>query len=171
MRSSVFFGLALGLGLAMPAVPVSAQADFEDAPPPLRDPAQALPGRDDGQSVLGGREAFDRGPQFQLGRRDRRAGRKTEDAYAQLTGDAQTLSYECDIGERVELVGADNLVTITGQCLGLNIVGNGNQVDIAVVDDVRIQGEGTDVRWGRGFTLARRDVMQRDGSNSARRRR
>lgn len=169
MRSSSFF--ILGVALMAVAAPVLAEEpELEDSPPPMRDPAQALPSRADGQSVLGGREAFDRGPQFQIGRRDRRAEAVPEDAYAQLSGQAQTLTYECDIGERVELVGADNLVTITGQCLGLNIVGNGNQVDIDVVDDVRIQGDSNDIRWGRGFTLARPDVMQLEGSNTARKR-
>ncbi len=169
MRYSILSALVCGLMAATTAVHAD-EPEYEDTPPPMRDPAQALPGRADGQSVLGGREAFDRGPQFQLGRRDRRAEPPPEDAYAQLTGQAQTLSYECDIGERLELVGADNIVTVTGQCLALSIVGNGNQVDIEVVDDVRIQGDGNDIRWGRGFTMTRPEVMQLEGSNTARKR-
>ncbi len=170
MRNSILTALICGLMATVAPAYAQDEPEYEDSPPPMRDPAQSLPSRADGQSVLSGREAFDRGPQFQLGRRERRTEAAPEDAYAQLTGQAQTLSYECDIGERLELVGADNIVTVTGQCLALSIVGNGNQVDIEVVDDVRIQGDSNDIRWGRGFTMARPEVMQLEGSNTARKR-
>src|SRR5690606_19678005 len=116
-------------------MPVAAQTDDEDedrrdrAPRTMTDPAQSLPSRQTGEAVLGGREAFDNEtPQFQVGRR-RNAGPDAAEAAAagaQLTGNAQTLEHDREIGERVELVGSTNIVTISGQCVGLSISGDGN---------------------------------------------
>src|SRR5690606_26494984 len=126
------------LVLALPALPLPAQGGEVDRPARLlRAPAQALPGRGTGEAVMGAREAFVRAePQLRIGRRRRGETEIAEALPAQLAGDGQTLRYECDLGERVELAGNDNLVEIRGQCLGLSITGNGNQVTIEAVDDI-----------------------------------
>ena len=170
MRTATTLIAMVLLASAMPAI---AQTDDEDVrddePRTLADPAQALPSRSTGEAVLGGREAFDNEtPQFQVGRR-RNANADAEAAAAagaQLTGSAQTLKHECEVGERVELVGDTNIVTVTGECLGLSISGNGNQVTIEVVDEIRIEGENNDVRWTRGFTVDRPNMLETGGRNS-----
>lgn len=147
-----------------------AQTEEDDERAPSRveqDPSRALPSRSTGEAVLGGREAFDREtPQFSVGVRERNALDAEAAAGAQLIGDGQTLDYECEIGERVELVGADNIVSIRGECVGLSIAGSNNQVSIAVVDEIRIEGEGNDVRWGRGLTAERPNMLETGGRNS-----
>lgn len=151
--------------------PLSAQDEVDDDPPPrtLRDPGQALPSRSTGEAVMGSREAFDREqPQFQIGRRARDEAAPPDAADAQLSGDEQTLRYQCDIGERVELVGHRNIVDIEGDCMGLSIVGHGNQVTIEVVDDIRIEGRDNDVRWQRGLTSSRPNALELGGRNSVR---
>lgn len=156
---------------ALLSTPLSAQNEHEDDPPPrtLRDPGQALPSRGTGEAVLGSRDAFEREqPQFQIGRRNRAEAATTDAADAQLSGDEQTLRHECDIGERVELVGHRNIVDIQGECLGLSIVGNGNQVTIVVVDDIRVEGRDNDVRWQRGLTGTRPNALELGGRNSVR---
>ncbi len=146
-----------------------AQEPDDEPPRTLRDPAQALPSRASGEAVMGSREAFDREqPQFQIGRRKRAETGQIDAAGAQLSGEDQTLRYECDIGERVELVGHRNHVEIGGDCLGLSIVGHGNQVTIEVVDDIRIEGRDNDVRWQRGFTSTRPNALELGGRNSVR---
>lgn len=156
---------------ALLSAPLLAQSEREDDPPPrtLRDPSQALPSRGTGEAVLGSRDAFDREqPQFQIGRRNRTESATPDATGAQLSGDEQTLRHQCDIGERVELVGHRNIVDIQGECLGLSIVGNGNQVTIVVVDDIRIEGRDNDVRWQRGFTSTRPHALELGGRNSVR---
>lgn len=154
--------MAAGAGIG----PVLAQDDEPELPPVRQDPARP-PARVSGEAVLPGREAFDRSrPQITIGRREPRTGGVDEEV-AQLVGDDRTLAWECELGERVELVGSNNQVAITGQCLGLNIVGDRNQVQIQVVDDIRIQGDGNDVRWRRGFTRGTPDVLQLRGNNSS----
>lgn len=159
----------LGALLTCPAL--LAQNTRDDDPPPrtLHDPGQALPSRATGEAVMGSRDAFDREqPQFRIGRGQKRETATVDTAGAQLAGEDQTLRYQCDIGERVELVGHRNTVTIDGDCLGLSIVGHGNQVTIAVVDDIRIEGRDNDVRWRRGFTGSRPNALELGGRNSVR---
>lgn len=152
----------------LPAFVYAQEAEEKEPPRTLADPAEALPSRGTGEAVMGGREAFDREtPQFQVGRRrDRDAAAEAASAGAQLVGNDRTLNHECEIGARVELVGDNNIVAITGQCLGLSITGTGNQVTIDVVDEIRIEGEGNDVRWGRGFTVDRPNSLETGGRNS-----
>lgn len=154
---------ALCAGTAVPA-----QTEEDDAPSRVeQDPSKALPSRSTGEAVLGGREAFDREtPQFSVGVRERNALDAEAAAGAQLIGDGQTLDYECEIGERVELVGADNIVSVRGECVGLSITGSNNQVSIAIVDEIRIEGDGNDVRWGRGLTAERPNMLETGGRNS-----
>lgn len=149
-------------------VPVIAQDEPADEPRTLTDPAQALPSRDTGEAVMGARDAFDREqPQFQVGtRRNRDEAAEAAAAGAQLAGDDRTLDHECEIGERVELVGNRNIVDIRGQCVGLSITGEGNQVTIEVVDEIRIEGADNDVRWQRGFTVDRPNSLETGGRNS-----
>jgi hypothetical protein len=169
MRTTALF-IAMAMFAAAPALAQTEEEAFEDdSPRTLTDPAEALPSRKTGEAVLSGREAFDSAaPQFQIGRR----GNANADAEAaaaagaQLTGSNQTLSHECEVGERVELVGDTNIVTITGQCVGISVSGNGNQVTIDTVDEIRIQGENNDVRWSRGFTVDRPNTLETGGRNS-----
>lgn len=164
--TALLVGIGMAMGLGPGIGPALAQDEDPELPPVRQDPAQP-PMRVSGEAVLPGREAFDRSqPQITIGRRDRSTAAAQEEV-AQLVGDERNLAYECEIGERVELVGSSNQVLITGQCLGLNIVGDRNQVQIQVVDDVRIQGDGNDVRWRRGFTMAAPDVLQLRGNNSS----
>lgn len=154
--------------LLAPSV-VWSQNDGDDEPErTLIDPAQALPSRSTGEAVMGTREAFDReAPQIQVGlRRDRDKAATAAVAGAQLAGNEQTLAHDCDIGERVELVGDNNIVAITGQCIGLSVTGVGNQVTIDVVDEIRIDGNGNDIRWKRGFTVDRPTSLETGGRNS-----
>lgn len=154
-------------------VPVAAwaQQPEEETDTPSRtltDPTEALPSRGTGEAVMGGREAFDREtPQFRVGsRRAKDDAAAAAAAGAQLAGSDQTMNHTCEIGERVELVGDNNIVAITGQCIGLSITGIGNQVTIDVVDDIRIEGDGNDVRWRRGFTVDRPNSLESGGRNS-----
>ena len=151
--------------------PYAAWSQEDEADEPQRtlmDPAEALPSRSTGEAVMGTREAFDREePQIQVGlRRNRDAAAAAAEAGAQLAGNDQTLDHDCEIGERVELVGDNNIVAITGQCVGLSVTGNGNQVTVDVVDEIRIEGESNDIRWKRGFTVDRPMSLETGGRNS-----
>lgn len=172
--------LAVPLALLAPPLPAqvevrvqatSDETDTDPAPRRMRDPSEALPSRSTGEAVLGGREAFEReAPQFSVGRdRVRADAEAARAAGAQLAGSDQTLDHVCDIGERVELVGDRNIVTITGECVGLAITGSGNQVGIEVVDEIRIEGARNDVRWQRGLTVDRPNMLETGGSNSVQR--
>ena len=170
--SSVF--IVAMLASAMPALAQNEDEGIEPAPRTLSDPSQALPSRNTGEAVMGGREAFDNeAPQFQVGRRANAnaAAEAAAAAGAQLTGSNQTLSHECLSGERVELVGDTNIVTITGECVGLSVEGNGNQVTIEVVDEIRLQGESNDIRWSRGLTVDRPNMLETGGRNTVSERR
>jgi hypothetical protein len=177
-RSALILAVPLAvLALPLPAqVEVRVQADSDETDPDpsprrMRDPSEALPSRSTGEAVLGGREAFEReAPQFSVGRdRVRADAEAARAAGAQLTGSDQTLDHVCDIGERVELVGDRNIVTITGECVGLSITGSGNQVGIEVVDEIRIEGQDNDVRWQRGLTVDRPNMLETGGRNSVQR--
>ncbi len=166
--ASGVFILAM-LASAMPAFAQTDDEDAEPAPRTMRDPSQALPSRNTGEAVLGAREAFDNEtPQFQVGRRDNAnaAAEAAAAAGAQLTGSNQTLSHDCVTGERVELVGDTNIVTITGECAGLSVEGNGNQVTIQVVDEIRLYGENNDIRWSAGLTVDRPNTLESGGRNT-----
>lgn len=183
IRIHRYYALALALPLAWLS-PQQAQAqvdvrvqveneerDPDQAPRRLRDPSEALPSRSTGEAVMGGREAFDReSPQFSVGRdRTRVDADAALAAGAQLAGSDQTLDHVCEIGERVELVGERNIVTITGECVGLSVTGSGNQIGIEVVDEIRIQGDSNDVRWQRGLTVDRPNMLETGGRNSVQR--
>jgi hypothetical protein len=182
-RSHWRFALVLAAPLALlspPSLQAQAQVevevqtedtDVDPGPRRLRDPSEALPSRSTGEAVMGGREAFDReSPQFSVGRdRVREDAAAARAAGAQLAGSDQTLDHVCEIGERVELVGDRNIVTITGECVGLSITGSGNQVGIEVVDEIRIEGEANDVRWQRGLTVDRPNMLETGGRNSVQR--
>jgi hypothetical protein len=178
------YALVLALPLAGLALPFPGQAQVEvrvqvedeemdpdPAPRRLRDPSESLPSRSTGEAVMGGREAFDReSPQFTVGRdRVRVDADAALAAGAQLAGSDQTLDHVCEIGERVELVGDRNIVTITGECVGLSVTGTGNQIGIDVVDEIRIQGDSNDVRWQRGLTVDRPNMLETGGRNSVQR--
>jgi hypothetical protein len=178
------YALVLALPLAGLALPFPGQAQVEvrvqvedeeidpdPAPRRLRDPSESLPSRSTGEAVMGGREAFDReSPQFTVGRdRVRVDADAALAAGAQLAGSDQTLDHVCEIGERVELVGDRNIVTITGECVGLSVTGTGNQIGIEVVDEIRIQGDSNDVRWQRGLTVDRPNMLETGGRNSVQR--
>ena len=173
-RTRWILALILLAPLSWQPAAVLAQAEDEDPEPTprvLRDPAQALPSRSTGEAVMQGREAFRQDePQFTVGReRLREDAEAARAAGAQLVGNDQTLAHACDIGERVELVGDRNIVTITGECVGLSVTGSGNQIGIEVVDEVRIEGDRNDVRWQRGLTFDRPNVLESGGSNSVQR--
>lgn len=145
------------------AVPTSAA---DDPPPRPRDPAKALPSRGTGEAVLGGRDAFDRdSPQFQIGRRQRSEVELAAEQGVQLAANDQNLSHDCEIGERVELVGSNNIVNIRGQCIGLHVSGDNNSIEIEVVDEIRIRGDRNDIRWRRGFTVERPNMLETGGRN------
>ncbi|MBX3726705.1 MAG: DUF3060 domain-containing protein [Xanthomonadales bacterium] len=168
MRVAIFATL-LGLApLALAGVAV-AQDDAEPPPRTLRDPAQALPSRQTGEAVMPAREAFDREtPQIRVGvGRDRAAEQAAaEAAGAQLVGDGHSRSHECSPGERVQLVGSGNIVRISGLCVGLVIDGNDNQVEVEVIDEIRINGRDNDVRWRRGLTVDRPNYLETGGFNT-----
>lgn len=169
MRTASTLFIVAMLASVTPAFAQTPDEEAEPAPRTMTDPSEALPSRNTGEAVLGGREAFDNEtPQFQVGRR-RNANAAAEAAAAagaQLTGSNQTLNHECVTGERVELVGDTNIVTITGECAGLSVEGNGNQVTIEIVDEIRLQGERNDVRWSSGLTVDRPNTLETGGRNS-----
>ena len=154
--------------LAMLLLPASVPAQAEDEPPPRpRDPTKALPSRGTGEAVLGGRDAFDRDtPQFQIGRRQRSEVEQAAERGVQLAGNDQNMTHECEIGERVELVGANNIARLRGQCIGLYVTGDNNSIEIDVIDEIRIRGDRNDVRWRRGFTVERPNMLESGGRNT-----
>lgn len=167
MRPILFATVFLLTPLALPATG-SAQ-DEAEPPLPLRDPSKALPSRQTGEAVMPGREAFDRdSPQFRVGVGRERAAEQAaaEAAGAQLVGDGGNRSHDCAAGERVQLVGSGNIVRITGLCVGLAIDGSDNQVEIEVVDEIRINGADNDVRWRRGLTVDRPNYLETGGFNT-----
>lgn len=143
----------------------------EDEPPPRpRDPSKALPSRSTGEAVLGGRDAFDRDtPQFQIGRPRRSEIDAAIEQGVQLAGNDQNLRHDCEIGERVELVGSNNIVRIQGQCVGLHVTGDNNSIEIDVVDEIRFRGDRNDVRWRRGFTVDQPNMLETGGRNQVQR--
>lgn len=167
MRIAILASLLGLVPLALAGVAV-AQDDAEPPPRTLRDPSRDLPSRQTGEAVMPGREAFDRDtPQFRVGvGRDRAAEQAAaEAAGAQLVGDGQSRSHECAAGERVQLVGNGNIVRISGLCVGLVIDGNDNQVEVEVIDEIRINGRDNDVRWRRGLTVDRPNYLETGGFN------
>lgn len=67
---------------------------------------------------------------------------------AEFTGAGQTGELECD-GGSASIVGADNELTITGDCQLLAIEGAGNRVHVAMAKNgvIRLTGASNEVHW------------------------
>lgn len=63
----------------------------------------------------------------------------------QWTQTETRIEHTCRAGERLELVGAENTVTLRGHCGSLTIVGAGNRVQAERIDAVDITGAETTV--------------------------
>ncbi|TNF25873.1 MAG: DUF3060 domain-containing protein [Deltaproteobacteria bacterium] len=58
---------------------------------------------------------------------------------------AQTVSHDCSDGESVVVNGAQNTVTLTGNCGGVTVNGAYNKVSIAHVPDLTVNGQSNTV--------------------------
>jgi hypothetical protein len=66
-----------------------------------------------------------------------------------LDADGRTEKHVCANNEEIEIGGQRNVVTLTGPCKSLRIVGEKNTVNIEVTTSVSVMGSNNTVNWQR----------------------
>ncbi|MBN8231540.1 DUF3060 domain-containing protein [Corallococcus macrosporus] len=67
-----------------------------------------------------------------------------------ITGSGETSTHECTPETKVEVTGASNTVTLTGECKSVSVTGTGNKVKVEATRAIEVTGSSNSVTWKRG---------------------
>ncbi|NMO18611.1 DUF3060 domain-containing protein [Pyxidicoccus fallax] len=73
-----------------------------------------------------------------------------EGALIEVTGTGETSTHNCTQGSVVDITGASNTVTLTGDCKSVTVSGSSNTVKIEGVRAIDVTGTANNVTWKRG---------------------
>ncbi|QSQ24628.1 DUF3060 domain-containing protein [Pyxidicoccus parkwayensis] len=68
----------------------------------------------------------------------------------EVSGMSETATHECTPGTKVEITGASNDVTLTGECKSVEVSGSGNKVKVEATSSIEVAGTNNNVTWKRG---------------------
>lgn len=77
----------------------------------------------------------------------------------------KTLELTCGDGGKVVVNGAQNEITITGNCAKLAVNGAMNDIEIEAVDKIAVNGTGNTIAWQRGWK-AKAPKVAKTGRNN-----
>ncbi|RKG89595.1 DUF3060 domain-containing protein [Corallococcus terminator] len=71
------------------------------------------------------------------------------EATIDVTGSGETSTHECKPGSTVEITGASNNVTLTGECKSVTVNGSSNVVKVEATRAIDVTGMSNSVTWKR----------------------
>ncbi|WP_163861646.1 DUF3060 domain-containing protein [Myxococcus eversor] len=77
-----------------------------------------------------------------------------------------TVAHDCADGGKVEIVGSDNKVTLTGTCELVEVTGSDNKVTVHTVRRIETTGSGNSVTWKQGPEKGKKPRVSNTGSNN-----
>lgn len=81
-----------------------------------------------------------------------------------LDGDGRNEKHVCATNEEIEVGGQRNVLTVTGPCKSLRIVGEKNTVNIEITKSVSIKGSHNTVNWQRAPAGKPREYLTGTGN-------
>ncbi|RKH58048.1 DUF3060 domain-containing protein [Corallococcus llansteffanensis] len=88
-----------------------------------------------------------------------------ETASIDVTGSGETATHECTPGSTVEITGASNNVTLTGECKSVTVSGSNNTVKVEATRAISVTGMANTVTWKRGHGKSKPKIS-RTGMNN-----
>ncbi|MFP2911097.1 DUF3060 domain-containing protein [Pyxidicoccus sp. 3LFB2] len=92
-------------------------------------------------------------------------GAEKNENLIEVTGTAQTSTHACTPATEVEIAGASNTVTLTGECKSVTVSGSSNKVKVEAVKSITVEGSDNAITWKRGHGKAKPKVS-RSGVNN-----
>lgn len=68
----------------------------------------------------------------------------------EFRGNGQPYTHACAPGQKVEVHGTGNAVTLTGECGDVEVHGTGNNVTVEAAEKLDVHGTGNNATWQRG---------------------
>lgn len=68
----------------------------------------------------------------------------------EVTGSGETATHACTPDSEVEITGASNTVTLTGECKRVEVSGSSNTVKVEATSAITVTGTDNKVTWKRG---------------------
>ncbi|MCY1032479.1 DUF3060 domain-containing protein [Corallococcus sp. BB11-1] len=73
-----------------------------------------------------------------------------QEATIDVTGSGETATHECKPDSTVEITGASNNITLTGECKSVTVNGSSNVVKVEATRLISVTGMSNTVTWKRG---------------------
>ncbi|MCP3162288.1 DUF3060 domain-containing protein [Myxococcus qinghaiensis] len=84
----------------------------------------------------------------------------------ELVDSDRTVTHDCADGGKVEIVGSDNKVTLTGTCELVEVTGSDNKVTVHTARRIETTGSGNSVTWKQGAEKGKKPRISNTGSNN-----
>lgn len=84
----------------------------------------------------------------------------------ELVDSDRTVVHDCADGGKVEIVGSDNKVTLTGTCELVEVTGSDNKVTAHIARRIETTGSGNSVTWKQGAEKGKKPRISNTGSNN-----
>ncbi|NTX01070.1 DUF3060 domain-containing protein [Myxococcus sp. CA051A] len=84
----------------------------------------------------------------------------------ELVDSERTVTHDCADGGKVEIVGSDNKVTLTGTCELVEVTGSDNQVVVHTAHRIETTGSGNKVSWKQGAEKGKKPRVSNTGTNN-----
>ncbi|RKH18264.1 DUF3060 domain-containing protein [Corallococcus praedator] len=82
------------------------------------------------------------------------------EATIDVTGTGETSTHECKPDSTVEITGASNNVTLTGECKSVTVNGSSNVVKVEATRVIDVTGASNTVTWKRGHGKSKPKVSR-----------
>jgi hypothetical protein len=99
------------------------------------------------------------------GAQDNEGATETDGNRIEVTGTDETSTHKCSPGTEVEITGASNTVTLTGECKSVTVNGSSNKVKVEAVGAITVTGSDNAVTWKRGHGKSKPKVSRTGVSN------
>ncbi|MBZ4418463.1 DUF3060 domain-containing protein [Myxococcus sp. RHSTA-1-4] len=93
------------------------------------------------------------------------ASDEADEGTIEVTGSGETSTHRCTPSTEVQVTGASNTVTLTGECKSITVSGSGNNVKAEAVRAITVEGTANTVTYKRGHGKSKPKVT-RTGVNN-----
>ncbi|MGE6764053.1 DUF3060 domain-containing protein [Corallococcus interemptor] len=93
------------------------------------------------------------------------AAAQEDSANIDITGTGETATHACTPGSTVEITGADNTVTLTGECKSITVNGSDNKVTAEATGAISVTGNSNSVTWKRGLGKSKPKISRTGTDN------
>lgn len=82
------------------------------------------------------------------------------DGTLEISGSGSKETHRCGPNTEVDISGASNVVTLTGECKRVSVSGSSNEVKVEAVGSIDVTGTSNNVTWKRGLGKAKPKVSR-----------